>query len=98
MCQLIKEQHRLKLDLSEPERERLTLEEALRHHPHADVRERAAALLKVAEGRSPHWVARHGLLRPRAPDSVYQWLHFYVTQGLAGLLHRRHGGAHRSCL
>jgi hypothetical protein len=93
MCQLIKERHRLRLLLSEAERE--TLQEAVRHHPHPDARERAAALLSIADGHSPHWVARHALLRKRDPDSVYQWLRFYVQGGLAALLHRRHGGAHR---
>ncbi len=93
MCQLIKERHRLRLILSEAERE--TLQEAVRHHPHPDARERAAALLSIADGHSPYWVARHALLRPRDPDSLYQWLRFYVTGGLSGLLHRRHGGAHR---
>lgn len=93
MSQLIKERHRLKLELSEAER--ITLQEALHHHPHPDGRERAAALLKVADGYSPHWVAQHGLLRRRDPDSVYQWLRYYQQQGIAGLLSRRHGGAHR---
>lgn len=60
MCQLIKERHRLRLILSEEEQR--TLQEAVRHHPHPDARERAAALLKVAEGFSPHWVAHHARL------------------------------------
>lgn len=93
MCELLKVKQSWVLRLTEAERE--TLEEAVRHHPHPDARERAAALLSIAEGHSPHWVARHGLLRPRDPDSLYQWLDFYAQQGLAGLLHRRHGGAHR---
>ena len=93
MCQLIKERHRLKLDLSEAER--ITLQEAVRHHPHPDARERCAALLHIAEGRSPHWVARHGLLIERDPDSLYQWLRFYQQGGIAALLSRRHGGPHR---
>ncbi len=93
MCQLIKERHRWKLILSQAEQ--LTLQEVLRHHPHPDARERAAALLKVAEGYSPHWVARHALLRPRDPDSVYQWLRYYQHRGIAALLSRRHGGVRR---
>lgn len=55
---------------------------AHRHYQHPDARERATALLKLAEGHSPHWVARHGLLRRRDPDSIYQWLHFYAEGGL----------------
>ena len=46
----------------------------LAHHRDHDarpfVRERCAALLKVAAGASPPAVARHGLLRPRDPDTV----------------------------
>jgi DNA-binding PadR family transcriptional regulator len=38
------------------------------------LRVRAAALLKIAAGASPHWVACHGLLKPVAPDTVYRWL------------------------
>ena len=36
------------------------------HDPRPYVRERCAALLKIAGGRSPHAVARAGLLRPRS--------------------------------
>jgi len=93
MSQLIKEQYRLKLLLSEAEQQ--TLEEAVRHHPHPDARERASALLQVHRGHSPHWVASSGLLRPRDPDSVYQWLGYYQDEGIAGLFGRRHGGPHR---
>lgn len=93
VAQLLKINHRCQLMLSEEEE--LTLQEALYHHPHPDARERAAALLKIAEGQSPHAVAKNGLLRPRDPDSVYQWLEYYEREGIAGLFHRRHGGAHR---
>lgn len=48
-------------------------------------RERAAALLKIADGTPAARVAQHGLLRPRDPDSVYGWLHRYQAEGLAGL-------------
>src|SRR2546425_255532 len=37
-------------------------------------RERAAALLKVADGLPAARVAREGLLRPRQPDTVYDWV------------------------
>jgi hypothetical protein len=68
------------------------------HDPRPDVRERCAALLKIAAGTSPHAVARHGLLKPRDPDTVYGWLTAYQTAGLAGLLARQHGGPRRGCL
>lgn len=44
------------------------------------LREQAAALLKIADGQSPHAVARHGLLRCRDPDTVYGWLNHFVDQ------------------
>lgn len=74
---------------------RTTLEEARDHHPLPAIRERAAALLKIADGHTPHWVARHGLLKPRDPDTVYGWLGRYQTHGLVGILGFRHGGPQR---
>lgn len=65
------------------------------HDPHPDLRERCAALVKIAEGQSPYAVARHGLLKPRDPDTVYGWLDLYEREGLLGLLLRRHGGPRR---
>ncbi len=56
------------------------------------VRERCAALLKIAQGKSPHWVAGQGLLKPRDPDTVYGWLNIYESEGLAGLQAHQHGG------
>jgi hypothetical protein len=49
------------------------------------LRERAAALLKVAAGRPAAQIARTGLLRPRQPDTLYAWLDRFQTQGVAGL-------------
>jgi hypothetical protein len=66
------------------------------HDPRPYVRERCAALLKVADGQAAHAVARAGLLRPRDPDTVYAWLGHYQAQGLAGVLAHRHGGDRRS--
>lgn len=56
------------------EEERAYLERVRSHDPRPYLRERAAALLKIAAGASPHQVALHGLLRVRRPDTVYQWL------------------------
>jgi hypothetical protein len=66
------------------------------HDPKPYVRERCAALLKIAGGRSPHAVARAGLLRPRDPDTVYHWLDRYQAEGLAGVLAHQHGGDRRN--
>lgn len=49
------------------------------------LRERAAAILQVASGRSGRWVAHHGLLKQRQPDTVYGWLDRYETNGIEGL-------------
>ena len=54
--------------------------------PH--IRERAAAIIKVVEGQTPHAVARKGLLKPRDPDTVYDWLDRYEADGIDGLLIR----------
>jgi hypothetical protein len=67
------------------------------HDPRPAVRERCAALLKVAGGTSAYAVARYGLLRTRDPDTVYAWLDLYQAEGLKGLLAHLHGGARRGC-
>ena len=48
------------------------LQGARDHHPKPYVRERSAAILFMAAGQSPHWVARHGVLKPREPDTLYR--------------------------
>lgn len=56
--------------------------------PRPYLRERAAALLKVAAGTSASAVARSGLLRPRKPETVAAWVKRYQAAGLAGLVIR----------
>jgi hypothetical protein len=56
--------------------------------PKPYLRERAAALLKVADGTPGAAVARRGLLRPRQTDTIYAWLTRFEQQGVAGLLIR----------
>lgn len=73
--------------------QRQELIEHRNHDPRPDVRERCAAVLKVADGRSPHAVALEGLLRPRDPDTVYGWLDDYEQEGIEGLLSGRQGGS-----
>ena len=51
------------------------------HDKRPYLRERAAALLKIESGQSAHHVALHGLLKPRDPDSVYQWLNDFIRDG-----------------
>ena len=78
--------------------QRRELEQARDHDSRPYVRERCAAVLKIADGASAHAIARHGLLKPRDPDTLYAWLDRYVTDGLAGLTGHRHGGYRRSRL
>ena len=61
------------------------LERLRDHGPKPYLRERAAALLKVAAGQPATVVARQGLLRRRRRESVYSWLNRYQAEGLAGL-------------
>lgn len=77
------------LDL-DPDR-RAELERARDRDPRAYLRERAAALLKVADGQPARRVALHGLNRHRKPDTVYGWLGRYESRGLAGLVHKPRG-------
>jgi transposase len=72
-------------NLTLEEAARITLEEMRDHHPTAYMRERAAALLKIAGGQSVAEVARNGWLRRRHWETVASWLDRYQQQGLAGL-------------
>jgi hypothetical protein len=69
--------------LSAAQREELT--QLRDHHPKPYLRERAAALLKLADGLPIRHVARSGLLRPRAEETVGGWLRRYLQAGTAGL-------------
>jgi hypothetical protein len=81
------------LPLSQEQRSQLVYHRD--HDPRPYVRERCAALVKVADGHSAHAVARSGLLRPRDPDTVYAWLGRYQRAGLAGLFAHQQGGYRR---
>lgn len=71
--------------------QRTELEDTRAHDRRPYLRERAAALLKIADGQSAYAVARHGLLRPRTPETVYDWLNRYEREGLAGLVQHPRG-------
>jgi hypothetical protein len=66
-------------------RQRRTLTRVRDHHPTPYLREKAAALLKVADGWQLRDVARFGLLRPRSRNTVSSWVARYKTRGLTGL-------------
>ena len=80
-----------RISLTEEQRQELV---RLRDHdPRPYVRERGAAVLKIAEGQSPHRVAQSGLLKPRDPDTISAWLDRYQAEGVAGLTAHPHGGS-----
>ena len=59
--------------------------ETVRHqHPKAFMRERAAAVLKVAQGETVTVVAEKGLLTRHEPETVHQWIKKYLAEGLQG--------------
>ena len=73
-------------------RQRRTLTRARDHHRTPHVREKAAALLKVADGWEIRDVAARGLLRPRSRNTAAGWLRRYEARGLAGLgVHKGRG-------
>jgi hypothetical protein len=74
------------------ETEEQQLRELRDHAPKPYLRERAAALLKVADGQSAASVARQGLLRARKPDTLYTWLDRFLIDGIAGLAIREGRG------
>lgn len=84
------------ITLTEEERQQLINHRD--HDPRPYVRERCAAILKVADGKAAYWVAKHGLLKERDPDTVYSWLDIYEAEGVAGLIEHQHGGSRRGCL
>ncbi len=71
------------LQLSEAQR--AELEWVRDHHPKPHLRERAAALVKIADGMPLSVVARQGLLKPRRAETVRDWVVRYESEGLAGL-------------
>lgn len=73
----------LKLTLTADERE--VLERVERRGEPAYLRERAHALLLVADGHCATTVARQMLWRRRRPATVRSWVHGFKQQRLASL-------------
>lgn len=88
----------VKRHLTLPEEQREELGAARDHDPHPQIRERAAAMLKIAAGEAPCAVAQRGLLRRRKPDTVYEWLNRYESEGMPGLRTHLQGGRPRGHL
>ena len=55
------------------------------HHAKRYVRERAAAILQVADGKAVADVAQRGLIRHRQDETVSEWVQRYREQGIRGL-------------
>ena len=72
--------------------QRRELELARAYHERPYVRERASAILKIANGMPARQVALRGLMKPRDPDTVYAWVHSYREDGVKGLLVKRGRG------
>ena len=62
------------------------LQTALNKHPKPYVRERASAILQIHQGKSGCLVAQEGLLRKRRENTLYDWVHRFEKDGMAGLL------------
>ena len=65
--------------------QRVELEEVRARHPKAHMREKAAVLLKIADGLSPHQAAQEGGLKAHQAKSIYSWLNRYERHGIIGL-------------
>jgi len=76
-----RENGELKLRISGRHRE--PLEKAARTHKKPQIRERAAAVLKVLSGQSVRQVASSGLLTRRHSSTVYDWIEQYFAHGLS---------------
>jgi len=62
------------------------------HAPKPYIREKAAALIKVADGQPVYKVAQYELLKPRKPDTVTDWVERYQAEGVKGLYVRKGRG------
>ncbi len=73
----------LKIELSEAQRREL---ENIRDHERRPyLRERAAAILKIADGHSGYQVARNLLNKAHWQDTIYEWVKRYQAEGVKGL-------------
>ncbi len=73
-----------KLEITLSKEQQAELEAIRDHEPRPYLRERAAAILKIAAGQSGREIALQGLLRKRWPDAVYRWFKRYEEQGPKG--------------
>jgi hypothetical protein len=80
-----------KLTLELTEEQRAELVHTRDRDARAYLRECAAAILKVADGLSAYQVAGSALNKQRQPETLYKWLHKYMSGGLQALIHKPRG-------
>lgn len=80
----------LRIELNDAQRQEL--EKVRDHHRLPYLRERAAAILKIAAGNSGLQTARNLLNRAHWQDTVYEWVKRYRSEGVAGLEIRKGRG------
>ena len=80
----------LQIELKEPER--VELEQLRDKGSKTYLRERAAAILKIASGMSASEVASHGLLKRRQYQTVCHWVRRYQAEGVEGFKIRQGRG------
>ena len=80
----------LELHLTDAQHAALT--HARDHHAKPYVREQAAAILRVADGRSVRQVSAAGILKPRRRETVKLWIDRFLADGITGLLVKRGRG------
>jgi transposase len=73
---------RITVPLSEAQQQELV--QVRDQHPKPYLRERAAAVLKVASGLTVTAVAEQGLHKRHEPETVRLWIDRYLEQGVAG--------------
>ena len=67
------------------EAQKQALEQVRDSHEKAHMREKAAVLLKIAAGMTPHQAALKGGLKERHPDTIYSWMDKYEAGGIEAL-------------
>lgn len=61
-------------------------------HPKPYMRERAATILQLAEGKTLGEIAEQGLLKSHRPETVSDWAKGYLAEGVEGLAVRKGRG------
>jgi hypothetical protein len=65
--------------------QKTVLEDLLHHSPKPYLRERASAILKLAQTQTASEIAASGLLRKRHRETVATWFHRFQSEGIKGL-------------